>query len=124
MSEPASSSPSPEPRPILRASTVAELREYAGAAGFAAVRAEFLGDCSARAAAIAAAADAGEPEPLRRLIHSLKGASGSLGAERLSALCAEIDARLKAGATVSACRELLGRMPDELTAARKALEAA
>jgi HPt (histidine-containing phosphotransfer) domain-containing protein len=124
MESPQSPSGPDEPRPVLRASTIAELREYAGAAGFAAVRAEFLRDCAARADAIARAVDAGEPEPLRRLIHSLKGASGSLGAERLSALCAEIDARLKTGAKVADCRALLDRLPGELTAASRALEAA
>ncbi len=109
---------------MLSAATVAEMREYAGAEGFAAVRAEFLADCGGRVEAILRAADAGGGEPLRRLVHGFKGASGSLGAERLSALCAAIDARLKAGAGVEECRELLGRLPGEAESARRALEAA
>jgi PAS domain S-box-containing protein len=55
-------------------------------------RQAYLEDAHRLVAEMARAAGAGDAETLRRAAHTLKGASASLGARRLSALCARAEA--------------------------------
>jgi CheY-like chemotaxis protein len=68
-------------------------------------------------------AQEGDADATRRIVHSLRGACGNLGAERMEALCAEREARARAGplpvasAAVRSLLEEYQRLRDALTAA-------
>jgi HPt (histidine-containing phosphotransfer) domain-containing protein len=75
----------------VNAETIRQLREMAGEDGYTQIRAEFLSATARSLAEMARAAEAGDVETLRRRLHALKGASGSLGAGPLEALCREAE---------------------------------
>ena len=111
-----------EPAPAaLKAETVNELLEMAGAEGFKHIRDEFLHSTEASLAKMRAAVDAGDAEALRRAAHTMKGASGSLGAIGLEALCRELEAALASGPGPAAAR-VVERMAPEFAAVRAAFE--
>lgn len=78
-------------------------------------RDEYVEDAGRLIERMRAAAEAGMTEDLKRAAHTLKGASAALGARRLAALCARVEADGKADA------ELLARAAAELTAVSNAL---
>jgi signal transduction histidine kinase/DNA-binding response OmpR family regulator/HPt (histidine-containing phosphotransfer) domain-containing protein len=57
----------------------------------------YLADAPPRLAEMRAASAAGDAEALRKAAHSLKSASANLGAERLAALCKEIEGLARSG---------------------------
>ena len=57
---------------------------------------------------------AGDGDATRRVLHQLMGSSGFIGAKRIAALAAEIDAALRAGADAAALAPLLDRCALEL----------
>jgi HPt (histidine-containing phosphotransfer) domain-containing protein len=67
---------------------------------------------------------AGEREEARRIAHSLKGASGALGAVAVQALSAELEAALRQGAPAGDIERLSARVEAEQAALVAALRAA
>jgi HPt (histidine-containing phosphotransfer) domain-containing protein len=61
------------------------------------LRTMFIDSSSSLVDSIEAALGSGDGEGLRRAAHTLKSASGSLGAARLSARCADLEALGRAG---------------------------
>mgnify|MGYP000895590178 CR=1 FL=1 len=73
----------------------------------------FLRDAPHRLAAMRAAADAGDAEGLRNGAHRMKSSSATVGADRLAALCAELE-RLGRSGDVAGARSLLTTTEAEL----------
>lgn len=76
----------------------------------------FLHDADERIAQLALAITTNDGEHIRRLIHTLKGASGSLGMREIQQLCIELDAL--------APKDLLAQAPEYLTTLCAALKRA
>ena len=80
----------------------------------------FIATAADRRATLAAALASGDDAGARAAAHTLKGSSASIGVRLVSAVCADIEARLEerdlAGAT-----ELLAKLDTELERARTAL---
>jgi HPt (histidine-containing phosphotransfer) domain-containing protein len=73
-------------------------------------------------AQVRAAADAGDAEALRKAAHGLKSSSANVGAERLAALCNELELLGRSG-TVAGAPGLLQQAIDELARVVAALGA-
>ncbi|EXI80614.1 MAG: Signal transduction histidine-protein kinase BarA [Candidatus Accumulibacter appositus] len=73
----------------------------------------YLLDTPARLTRLRAAADAGDAKTLNREAHTLKSSSANVGAERLAALCAELEA-LARKESVDGARPLLEEVEFEL----------
>ncbi len=86
------------------------------------VVAAYLGDAPARLAQLQAAAAAGDAEALRRTAHALKSSSANVGAERLSALCREIESLGRSG-NAEAAKTLLADVESHLPRVLAALAA-
>ena len=82
----------------------------------------FSGDTSSALAALREAAKAGDARSVERIAHSLKGGSGSMGAERMSAICSELQ-DVGASGDLPSVPGLLERLEEEFGRARAALEA-
>ena len=106
---------------VVKHDTVLELREMAGPEGFQHIRLEFFRSTEKLLADLHAAADAGDAEVLRRAAHTLKGASGSLGASGLESLCRELETAL-ASPDATGLRGLVARMASEFVSVKRALE--
>ena len=115
--------PGDEP-PVVDPSVLGSLAERLGPRG-PAFLASLLGtwgsETSARMAAVAAAVEAGDAEAVGRAAHAVKGGSGSMGALRLAAVCAQVEADVVAGATDLAAAQQ--RLTAEVEQAREALVA-
>ena len=105
----------------VNAETIRQLREMAGEEGYAEIRAEFLSATEKSLVEMARAAEGGDVEVLRRRIHALKGAGGSLGASRLEASCREIERGLAAASRADRVAAV-ARLDGEFKAVRLALE--
>jgi two-component system, sensor histidine kinase and response regulator len=64
----------------------------------------------------------GDAPAVERAAHILKGGSGSMGARRMSGLCAQLE-DLGASGDLSQGSELLGRIKEELGRVERTLEA-
>jgi HPt (histidine-containing phosphotransfer) domain-containing protein len=106
---------------VVRAETVRDLREATGEEAYILIRAEFLSSTERQLAAMALAAESGDAETLRRAAHALKGASGSLGADGLGALCRGLETRLAAGAPRDERLAAVAGLAAEFAAVRRAL---
>jgi HPt (histidine-containing phosphotransfer) domain-containing protein len=106
---------------VVSAETIRDLREATGEEGYAQIRAEFLSSTELRLGAMARAAQAGDADALRRAAHALKGASGSLGAQGLEALCRELETRLVPGVPREELLSSVARLDAEFAAVRLAL---
>lgn len=62
----------------------------------------FLDDLPSRLAAIRSAVDLGDPKAIRLAAHSLKGGAASIGAARLAALSAALEAQGRSGEVATA----------------------
>jgi HPt (histidine-containing phosphotransfer) domain-containing protein len=110
---------------VLDASVLAGLREYQrpGEPDFLThLIGIFLDDLSARLESIRNAQTRGDLEALRSAAHALKGASGELGANRLRALCADLEATARSG-ILAAVEQLAREAEDEAIRVRHAMEA-
>ncbi|MDE2511028.1 MAG: response regulator, partial [Elusimicrobia bacterium] len=107
--------------PVVRREILHELREMAGDEGYKQIREEFSRSTLKQLAAMHGAADAGDREALRRFAHTLKGASGSLGAAGLESLCRDLEAAL-ADPGATDFRPLIARMDVEFASAKKAMD--
>jgi two-component system sensor histidine kinase/response regulator len=83
--------------------------------------ARFVADSTLLLDTLRAAAAAGDPERLREAAHALKGSSRNLGAKELSTCCESLE-RSAAEGSVEGAKELVTRIADELSTARRELE--
>lgn len=105
----------------LRPDVVRGLREMAGEDGFALIAREFLSSSRRLIEEMDRSAAGGDAAALRRSAHSLRGSSGSLGADRMAALCVEIERALAAGAARPALQELVRGLAEEFAAVGRSL---
>jgi len=105
-------------REPLNRETVGRFRDIVGEQSFAEVRLEFLRSARELVDALTAADRSDDHAALRRAAHTLKGASASLGADRLEALCRKIEALDPAERALR--RELISRADVELESVREA----
>jgi PAS domain S-box-containing protein len=111
-------------RAPLNPEAVERFRALVGEKAFAEVLLEFLRSARDLVGAIAEADRADDTEALKRAAHTLKGASGSIGADALEALCRRTEElcrraeELEPGARAQR-RELVARMRGELEAVRR-----
>jgi two-component system sensor histidine kinase/response regulator len=82
----------------------------------------FLKDARSRLVAVEEALQKGDAPAVGRAAHALKGGSGSMGARRMSGLCAQLE-HVGASGDLSQGSELLGRIREELGRVERALEA-
>ena len=101
---------------------IGELSAANGASLVRKVVSAFLADTPARLAQMQNAAAASDAEALRKAAHGLKSSCANIGAERLAALCLELEAIGRAD-TVDGAHPLLKRATDELRRVIVALEA-
>jgi HPt (histidine-containing phosphotransfer) domain-containing protein len=109
---------------VLDARVLAGLREYQrpGEPDFLThLISIFLDDLSLRLESIRNAQARGDLETLRSAAHALKGASGELGAKRLHALCAELEATARSD-ILAAVQRLAREVEDEAVRVRRAIE--
>jgi HPt (histidine-containing phosphotransfer) domain-containing protein len=106
--------------PLDRAA-IGSLLELGGSELLSELAEAFSGDTGSALPALRAATTAGDARSVERIAHSLKGSSGSIGAQRMSATCAELQ---DAGASgdLLMVPGLLERLEEELGRARAALE--
>jgi HPt (histidine-containing phosphotransfer) domain-containing protein len=81
----------------------------------------FLEDARSRLAAVEEALQKGDAPAVKRVAHTLKGGSGSMGARRMFGLCAQLE-DVGAAGDLSQGSELLGRIREELGRVERALE--
>ncbi|WP_291994557.1 response regulator [Candidatus Accumulibacter sp. ACC003] len=101
------------------------IRQLPGANGALLVEkiiAAYLADAPARFAQLQAAAEAGDAAALRRAAHALKSSSANVGAEKLAALCKELE-MLGRNATVEGAKTRCIEVESTLTSALAALQA-
>jgi two-component system, sensor histidine kinase and response regulator len=82
----------------------------------------FLEDARSRLEAVEEALQKSDASAVERAAHMLKGGSGSMGARRMSGLCAQLE-DVGASGDLSQGFELLGRIREELGRVDRALEA-
>ena len=82
----------------------------------------FLEDAPGQLSAVRRSAVQGDFDALRRSAHSLKGSSASIGAKRVSLVCAELEKKGR-DQTMEGVPELLSHLRIEFEQARNALEA-
>jgi HPt (histidine-containing phosphotransfer) domain-containing protein len=101
---------------------LAGLRELGDADLLSELSTMFLADASSRLAALREAVKGGDAKSVEQIAHALKGSSGNMGAKRMAKICAELE---YAGASgdLSYAPELLGRLEEEFSRVRPALEA-
>jgi two-component system, sensor histidine kinase and response regulator len=82
----------------------------------------FLNDAHSRLVAVEEALQKGDVPAVERAAHTLKGGSGSMGARRMSGLCAQLE-HVGASGDLSQGSGLLGRIREELGRVERALKA-
>jgi len=92
----------------------------ASAAFMDALFAQFVTEATARIAALRDAAERRDPDTMRRTAHNLKGSSSIVGAQRLAALCAEIEDGLTSAAHEVPTTPVIARIDAELARVREA----
>jgi CheY-like chemotaxis protein/HPt (histidine-containing phosphotransfer) domain-containing protein len=118
--EGSSVAPGDAEEPLDRA-VVGSLLELGGSELLSELAETFTSDTSPTLSALREAASAGDAQSVERIAHSLKGSSGSMGARRMSAICAELqDAGASGG--LSRAPGLLERLEGEFGRVRAALE--
>jgi two-component system sensor histidine kinase/response regulator len=101
---------------------LAGLRELGDADLLSELSTMFLDDASSRLAALRDAVEEGDAQAVERIAHTLKGASGNMGATRMAAFCSELQDVGTSG-DLGRAAELLGRLEEEFGRVRPALEA-
>ena len=99
---PVGAGPAQEQLPVVDPTVLGSLAERLGPrapAFLTSLLATWETETAARMAALSAAVDAGDADGVSRAAHAVKGGSGSMGALRLAAVCAEVEAGVVAGGT-------------------------
>jgi CheY-like chemotaxis protein len=107
--------------PIDRA-TIESLRELGGSEMLSELTEMFFEDARSGISAIRDAVERGDAQTVERAAHTLKGSSGNMGAQRMSALCGELQDAGVSGYLTHA-PELLQGLEVEFGRVRPALEA-
>jgi two-component system sensor histidine kinase/response regulator len=81
---------------------------------------QYLVESVSRMAALKDAVERQDAPALRLATHSLKGTSSTVGANRMAAICAELE-QLARGATLETAPALVTKLEDEFTRVRQAL---
>jgi HPt (histidine-containing phosphotransfer) domain-containing protein len=118
-------SPGEEPGEPVNPRALNAIRNLPGPNGAALVEKvirAFLADAPGRVDQIGGAAQTGDSEALRKAAHAMKSSSANVGAERLSALCKELEA-IGRGGSVNGAAPLAAAVEMELARAAAALEA-
>jgi CheY-like chemotaxis protein len=108
----------------LDKSVVATLRQLQEAGGpdiFEELIGLYLQDTPTRLVALREAVEAGRADTLKTIAHTLKGSSGSMGAQGMSAICAELE-DVDASGDLPKVPGLLERLEEEFGRVRAALE--
>ena len=122
--EPVEPVPALDGPPVVDPSVLGTLAERLGPrapAFLASLLATWETETATRLAALGEAVEAGDAEGVSRAAHALKGSSGSMGALRLAAVCAEVEAGAVAGGHELAAAQQ--RLTAEVEQARAALVA-
>jgi CheY-like chemotaxis protein len=98
------------------------LRELGDADLLSELSTMFLDDASSRLAALREAVEGGDAKSVEQIAHALKGSSSNMGAKRMAKICAELE-YVGASGDLSYAPELLGRLEEEFSRVRPALEA-
>jgi HPt (histidine-containing phosphotransfer) domain-containing protein len=104
----------------LDAAAIESLRELGGDAFVAEVIDAFLSDAPALIAALRTTHSEGDTGTLRRTAHTLKSNGQTLGAERFTELCRELEDRAKSNA-LDGTADLIDRVEREYVALEKTL---
>ncbi len=107
--------------PLNRA-VIENLLELGGSGMLSELAAMFFDDANSGLSAMREAIGGGNAQPVERIAHTLKGSSGSMGAEKMARICAELQ-EVSGGGDLSRAPTLLGRLEEELGRVRPALEA-
>jgi PAS domain S-box-containing protein len=110
-------------RSAVRPEVVRDLREMAGAEAFAQIVREFLANSASLLGQLRASAERSDTDSLRRDVHSLKGSSGSLGADGVCSACGDLEVLLDAGAPRPALTAAVAALETAFASAREALSA-
>ncbi|HEX6709804.1 MAG TPA: response regulator [Rubrobacter sp.] len=81
----------------------------------------FLVDVPLQLAVLRKAVEAGDVPSVERIVHTLKGSSGNMGARRMGPLCTELEETVRSG-ELSAAPDLISSLEEEFGRARLALE--
>ena len=114
----------PAALPVVDASVLGSLAERLGPrapAFLASLLGTWEAETATRMAAVATAVEAGDAQAVARAAHAVKGGSGSMGALRLAAACAQVEAGVAAGDLDLAAAQQ--RLTAEVEQARAALVA-
>jgi CheY-like chemotaxis protein/HPt (histidine-containing phosphotransfer) domain-containing protein len=106
--------------PLERAA-IDNLLELGGSGLLSELAETFSGDTRSALSALREAAAASEARSVESIAHSLKGSSGSMGAQRMSAICAELQ-DVGASGDLPSVPGLLERLEEEFGRVRAALE--
>jgi PAS domain S-box-containing protein len=101
---------------------LAGLRELGDADLLSELSTMFLDDASSRLAALRETVEGGDAKAVEQIAHALKGSSGNMGAKRMAKICAELE-YVGASGDLSYAPEVLGRLEEEFSRVRPALEA-
>ena len=94
-----------------------------GATGFLAdLIGQFLREAPDRIERLRTAVTQVDADALRMAAHSLKGSSGTLGANNLASICGSLETQAKTGSIDQKAGEMLSRIVDEFARVREALE--
>lgn len=108
-----SSGPLSDAVPVSDPEALGRLREWGGDKLVDEMVGLFLAQAPDRIAAARAALETGAPAEVERAAHALRSSSAQIGASRVRALCAEIEARA-AGGHLTGVAELLASLKREL----------
>ena len=81
----------------------------------------FVNDTSSNLATLKAAIEKGDADSVKRVVHTLKGSSGNIGATRMAAICSKLE-DVSALEDLSAAPALLERLEVEFERVRSALD--
>ena len=102
--------------------TLRSLQEEGEPDLFAELAGMFLDDAALQLEGLREALGEADAKKVRGISHALKGSAGNMGAARVSEVCAELEMAGESG-DLAAAPGLLGRLEEELSFARPALEA-
>jgi two-component system sensor histidine kinase/response regulator len=101
---------------------LAGLRELGDADLLSELSTMFVDDASSPLGGLREATEGGDAKSVKQIAHTLKGSSGNMGAKRMAKICAELE-YVGASGDLSYAPELLGRLEEEFSRVRPALEA-
>ena len=105
----------------LDADAIMSLRDLGGNEMLSELARLFVNDTGSNLAALKAAIEKGDADSVKRVVHTLKGSSGNMGATRMAAICSEFK-DISALEDLAAAPALLERLEVEFERAHSALD--